>query len=1006
MRGRTPQAFAVLAALLGGCQCGFDSGKLDRIACKTDPECSPDQSCLDDLCVQRGCVDEADCGAGWDFACDAGFCVADACGADDPCAGGFDCDEQGWCRARDVPACEGASDCTPAEDCDGDVCVPRPCEDATDCGDGWAFACEEGVCQADACGEGDPCEEGFECAEAGWCRAEGGQPCEGASDCTPAEGCAGDVCVPRPCEDATDCGDGWVFACEEGVCEVEACGEGDPCDEGVECADEGWCREAEPECERDDDCVDGLYCNGRETCEDGECMDGPAPDCSVIEVGPCEVASCDEGANRCLVAGDDCDDGLDCTTDSCDDELTCTNEIDPGFCLIDSVCVPAGDDPEDQCSLCDPELDPEGWTDWTGSCDDDRPCTWQDSCQTGICAGDLYSCDDFHDCTVDTCDGAGGCSNVTFDWACFIDDGCWGHGDPAPDDPCLVCDFETDQFAWTLDADATCDDDDPCTEDDGCGSGSCAGAPYECDDGLDCTGEECDGAGGCDASIDPGTCAIEGACRADGEMNPLNPCQECDPESDQDGWTNDDSNTPSDGILCTVDGCAAGAQVHTPNDGMCPIMGQTCSLCAGGCVTFTPVSVSCPDEPTAPGAPGATCTIAAGVSGLEACLECGTAIGITSLISDTFDGCPDPATLGWTVAGPAPGCPALEKLGPDPTIREDQLTFKAPEGGGRALTTAKQRVSTSGFDSVRLCFDYADLGAALDDWIRVLLDTGLGYQIEWADPVGPIGSSDLTWVTTCLDLVELAPAAADNDNLGVMFEVDVGGGNSTIFLDNVMLDAWDSDFIGRPGPVSIAGFAGCDLGGWVPGVVEPVCPISGGANDGVEALEADDAAWRISQTFDVSDRCDDIAVGFSYGTRNVTPPMNEDDFGSLSYDFGLGETVVWGALGRTGPNDAFNSFVVFLSHLDPEVRFQPALELTFDLVATDPDNNLYLDDLVVDGVTCESGDNHFTIDGPADVGGGQYSISISSPTQATAYLSCEWAGIAGTAGRDQLVFEE
>jgi len=63
-------------ASLGACQCAFDAGKLDRLACTSTAECAVDQDCIAGTCTERGCHEAADCGDPAVFECLGGFCEA------------------------------------------------------------------------------------------------------------------------------------------------------------------------------------------------------------------------------------------------------------------------------------------------------------------------------------------------------------------------------------------------------------------------------------------------------------------------------------------------------------------------------------------------------------------------------------------------------------------------------------------------------------------------------------------------------------------------------------------------------------------------------------------------------------------------------------------------------------------------------------------------------------------------------------------------------------------
>ena len=108
---------------------------------------------------------------------------------------------------------------------------------------------------------------------------------------------------------------------------------------------------------------------------------------------------------------------------------------------------------------------------------------------------------------------------------CTSDDDC-----AALAGPCQTasCDENTGTCQVEAVADETpCDDGEACTKDDVCTNGECAGTPYDCDDGLDCTDDVCNGEG-CDHTMQPGFCAIDGACYSDGATNPNNECEVCD----------------------------------------------------------------------------------------------------------------------------------------------------------------------------------------------------------------------------------------------------------------------------------------------------------------------------------------------------------------------------------------------------------------------------------------------------------------------------------------------
>ena len=130
-----------LAALAGGCQCGFDAGKLDDLGCRVSSDCRPDQDCLDETCTQRHCVDVSDCGDAARFECRDGFCDAPPCDAAHPCEPGYGCGG-GFCIPGLPDGGAGDAGLDAAVPCGG----PAECDDSLECTDD---SCEEGFCVND-----------------------------------------------------------------------------------------------------------------------------------------------------------------------------------------------------------------------------------------------------------------------------------------------------------------------------------------------------------------------------------------------------------------------------------------------------------------------------------------------------------------------------------------------------------------------------------------------------------------------------------------------------------------------------------------------------------------------------------------------------------------------------------------------------------------------------------------------------------------------------------------
>jgi len=178
-------------------------------------------------------------------------------------------------------------------------------------------------------------------------------------------------------------------------------------------------------CSTNEQCSDGLWCNGSETCVAGQCQAGTAPDCS--DGIPCTTDSCNETLDQCAHAPNDaacsdglwcngaetcnlstscqagtapnCNDGIPCTTDSCSETLDqCDHAPNDGACSDGLWCNGA-----ETCSVsngCQPGANP---------CPDDGLfCDGTESCDEGgnLCLHSGDPCDDQESCTANNCNEA------------------------------------------------------------------------------------------------------------------------------------------------------------------------------------------------------------------------------------------------------------------------------------------------------------------------------------------------------------------------------------------------------------------------------------------------------------------------------------------------------------------------------------------------------------------------------------------------------------------------
>lgn len=452
-------------------------------------------------------------------------------------------------------------------------------------------------------------------------------------------------CVPESANDAWSLVDG------------ATCNDPTPCSVGGVCAinveDQSVsCVSAEPICWDDNDCTydrcingacsnpprqgatcdDHSACTYQDHCETGVCV-GYVVDC-IEDDNPCTDDYCDpevgcvhtpneESCNDgdfCSV-GDSCRDGV-CKGDvrDCSDDLPCTNDR--------CIAGPAG--------YCSNEF-------FYGDCDDGSACTVGDTCGVDhLCVGNAVVCNDFNDCTSDSCDRNLGCV-----------------------------------FSPRTGA---CNDEDACTYDDACVDSECVGTPKTCDDGKPCTNDYCQGgvcktlpmADGliCDDSnlCTLGDHCISGLCVPSSTQvcNDVNLCtlDTCDPElgcnfpsvvcNDDDVCTTDSCNpsqgcvysinteTCNDNDACTVnDTCAGGVCGGQPKD--CND-GDSCTIdeCFDGKCQYIPNIGDCED--------GDLCT--SGEFCLNGVCQGGTAIVCNDFETCTSDSCnPDDGCVYLPIAG-------------------------------------------------------------------------------------------------------------------------------------------------------------------------------------------------------------------------------------------------------------------------------------------------------------------------------------------------------------------
>ncbi len=454
---------------------------------------------------------------------DGNLCTQDLCDANlgDPVSGCY-------YPANIGAPCDDGNDCTLGDSCNANkVCTAGPT--AKDCDDG-------NVCTTDACQDGyyNPSNPGCKYTN------NNGQECDDGNPCTVGDYCSGGGCVagttPYDCNDGNPCTTDYCDsnATSDNPCvhtpiaynppsTVTFCDDGDPCtsthgDDGTTCqgeggstvcdhCSEGACQSGEsvacamppaPDnqcyyCDEENSCQRnmrdvGTPCNDFNACTTGDscqgnlsrtCTGTPIADVQAFceDNNPCTVESCDPalGCQHTWLA-----DGLDCSIDT--DPCT-LQHCQSGQCVLKNIrncddgelCTTEG------CDASHAGANSNGcWYEFnTVPCDDDNPCTENDTCRDGSCfAGDPCNCDDGNVCTTDLC------ASVSV------------LPDDTPAEQCIkAC------AAGRVNNNESCSDGNPCTVNDYCSGGSCHnGETCNCNDGNSCTDEECNPDSGIETS--------------------------------------------------------------------------------------------------------------------------------------------------------------------------------------------------------------------------------------------------------------------------------------------------------------------------------------------------------------------------------------------------------------------------------------------------------------------------------------------------------------------------
>ena len=264
------------------------------------------------------------------------------------------------------------------------------------------------------------------------------------------DGGAGDAggCSPETCDDGLECTEDSCDA--QGRCthtpRDAMCDDGNPCTDDA-CTGEGGDASGCSYVANTLPCDDGVFCNGLDTCSDGECVHAGDPCGSPL--------ICEEVSGRCLgcTTTADCPGPMEGSFGACTGATACATSgtrsrtMRTFECMV-GACVPV-DTTESQ--ACTRVTDGD-------ACSDGNDCTSPDHCSGGACVGGANVCmdagvDGGWEASADAGWDAGRDAGVDASGTAGRDAG-WDGGCDSTIGSCDECQVDSD-----------CDDFNPCTED-------------------------------------------------------------------------------------------------------------------------------------------------------------------------------------------------------------------------------------------------------------------------------------------------------------------------------------------------------------------------------------------------------------------------------------------------------------------------------------------------------------------------------------------------------------
>ncbi len=515
------------------------------------------------------------------------------CYPDGTCVAGLICEAE---VCVEIPTCTSDADCNDSNICtvdscdlDANECVhvnqDVPCDDADLCT--VSDICVEGVCtggEAVVC-EGDPCADSVTCVPAEGCVAAWlpeGAECDDGNPCTESSACDADhSCVganEKLCDDSNPCtADSCNMETGECVYEVQlvACDDGSLCTNADICQEDGTCQGLPVDCSgvtgaclettcnpdtgacdlaKPDgtSCADENLCNGAESCEAGECVDGTPVECPASGA-LCTLNICEENTGSCVevIESNCCGNNIVEAGEFCDDGN-----------LITEVCTYG----ETSCTICDGAcLEQAGQTAYCG--DGVTNASGGETCDDGNAVGG--------DCCGETCmiEAPGTVCRAAAD-VCDVDEICDGVAASCPADVLEPAGTVCRDVAGGCDVMETCTGSAvACPDDAKTAAGTlCRAATDVCD-----VEEACDG--------------IAASCPEDGVASAATVCRESAGDCDvEESCTGTEVECPADVRLPAGDICRA-------STGECDIE-EVCDGASAVCTAdeFFPADLECDDD--------------------------------------------------------------------------------------------------------------------------------------------------------------------------------------------------------------------------------------------------------------------------------------------------------------------------------------------------------------------------------------------------------------------------